>query len=343
LLNRNPSDQDREAPGKASKEARPGVQDEARDGRSLRLLHAVRSPRGLTPEQVRRIASRLDAAAVPVPRRSLVPVLAASALLLSAGTAAAWATGTLPRIPVLGSLFSSTRLSRPAPPHAMVASPGRSLAVAAPKEEALTAELDQLGEPDRTEASQAPRREDRAAGVSPASRRHVRVPPGPLAARPEPAAPQESHAARPEPTGPGEFSTAPSKIVPPSDSPIAREGESFGTVLRSWRRNHDHRAALSALDLHDHAFAGGQMTLESRLLRIEILLSDGRDREGLALLDRLALGSGTVPRSRELLTVRGELRIRAGRCADGRADLAPIGAGSDGFAKRARNALTHCP
>jgi hypothetical protein len=126
------------------------------------------------------------------------------------------------------------------------------------------------------------------------------------------------------------------------DNPIAQEGESFANVLRSWRRDHDGRAALSALDLHDGRFARGQMALESRLLRVEILLSQGRDGQALALLDRLALGNALVPRGRELLTVRGELRIKAGRCDDGRADLASIGDGTDAFAERARNALTHC-
>jgi len=126
------------------------------------------------------------------------------------------------------------------------------------------------------------------------------------------------------------------------DNPIAQEGESFARVLRSWRRDHDGRAALSALDLHDGRFSSGQMGLESRLLRVEILLSLGRDGAALALLDRLALGKGQVPRGRELLTVRGELRIKAGRCPDGRADLAAIGDGTDVLAERARNALTHC-
>jgi hypothetical protein len=112
--------------------------------------------------------------------------------------------------------------------------------------------------------------------------------------------------------------------------------------LRAWRRDHDDRAALAALDLHDRVFAAGQMVLESRLLRVEILLADRRDRGALALLDRLPLDQGNVPRSRELLTVRGELRIRAGRCDAGRADLASIGAGAGPLAERARNALTHC-
>ena len=127
------------------------------------------------------------------------------------------------------------------------------------------------------------------------------------------------------------------------DSPIVREGESFATVLRRWRRVHDGQAALAALDLHDRSFVRGQMALESRLLRVEILLFEHRDHDALAILDGLPLGKVSLPRGGELLTVRGELRVKAGRCDDGRADLAAVLGGSDILAERARNALTHCP
>ncbi len=85
------------------------------------------------------------------------------------------------------------------------------------------------------------------------------------------------------------------------------------------------------------------MALESRLLRVEILLSEHRDHDALAILDGLPLGKVNLPRGRELLTVRGELRVKASRCDDGRADLAAVLGGSDILAERARNALTHCP
>jgi len=326
LLNRNPFDQDRAALGKTG--------EEARDERGLRLLHRVRSPRGLTSEQVRRIASRLDATVLPVRRRSLLPVLAAVALLLSAGTAAAWATGTLPRLPVVGALFTRPPNVPRSPAVAMARAPIRPLEVAAPKEQAPPASVpDEIGGLEGTEGSQPRRREGGPASLAPAGRRRASPSPAPPATRPRPTAPQEP------PTVP---STVPGTTPLAVDSPIARESESFANVLRSWRRDHDDRTAMSALDLHDRLFASGQMALESRLLRVEILLSRGSNREALALLDRLSLGKGNVPRGPELLTVRGELRIKAGRCDDGRADLASIAAGSDGLAQRARNALTHC-
>jgi hypothetical protein len=315
LLNPNPFDEDRAAPENA--------EEKAQEKRALRLLHGVRHLRGLTPEQVRQIASRLDAAVVPVRRRSLLPVLAILALLLSAGTAVAWTTGTLRRLPVVRALFTSVRMARRPPSPAMAGATVRPMENAAPEERPPTAD------PEELEAWKPPRREDNPASVPPPGRRRASNAPAALAARREPAAS-------------GESSKPPATAPLSADNPIAREGESFANVLRSWRRDHDGRAALSALDLHDRGFALGQMALESRLLRVEILLSEGRDRDALALLDQLALGKANVPRGRELLTVRGELRIKAGRCDDGRADLASIGGGTDGLAERARNALTYC-
>lgn len=306
MLNRNPSDDHR------------ATLDQAQDERGRRLLQDARGLRGLTPDQVRRIASRLEAAAVPARRRRLVPVAATLGVLLSAGTALAWATGTLPRLPVVGALFSlhSPGARAPRPPAGVRAAP-RSTGVAAPVEQPAVAIS---GDPEATAPSRAAN-----TAAPPVRRRGV-------LARPAPG-----------PDGPREQIPSVSSPTPAPDNPIVREGESFATALRRWRRDHDSQAALAALDLHDRSFPGGQMALESRLLRVEILLSEHRDHDALAILDGLPLGQVNLPRGRELLTARGELRIKAGRCADGRADLAAILGGSDSLAERARNALTHCP
>ena len=314
MLTPNPFDEDRSAPEKAG--------EKAQKERGLHLLHGARSLRGLTPEQVRRIACRLEAAVVPVRRRSLLPGLAILVFLLSAGTAVAWTTGTLRRFPAVRALFASNRIARRPP--SLVTAPAAvgPIEIAAPREQAPTAR------PEALEAPTPPRREDSPTSVPPVRRRASNAPAA-RAARPEPAAERKS-------------SKLPITTPLMPDNPISREGESFANVLRSWRRDHDGRNALANLDLHDRRFARGQMALESQLLRVEILLSEGRDREALAVLDQLALGKGNVPRGRELLTVRGELRIKAGRCDDGRADLGSIGGGTDGLAERARNALTYC-
>jgi hypothetical protein len=135
---------------------------------------------------------------------------------------------------------------------------------------------------------------------------------------------------------------AASKPAPPED-PIAMENRSFMAVLARWHRDHDAPGALTMLELHEHRFPHGQMRLEARLLRAEILLQQGREREGLALLDGVALTG--LPRGRELETVRGELRIKVGRCAEGRRDLAEVLAkgSTDALGRRAAAAILLCP
>lgn len=84
------------------------------------------------------------------------------------------------------------------------------------------------------------------------------------------------------------------------------------------------------------------MQWAARLLRAEILLQLGREREGLGLLDGVSLSG--IPRGRELATVRGELRIKYGRCAEGRRDLDAVLAkdATDELGRRAARAISLC-
>ena len=126
-------------------------------------------------------------------------------------------------------------------------------------------------------------------------------------------------------------------------NPILEESRSFSAAIERWHRERDGSAALAALDAHERRFPAGHLQPEARLLRAEILLANGRERESLALLDRVMLQGS--PRARELFTVRGELRIKLGRCSEGRADLDEVLAKGvvDDFAKRATQAIRHCP
>jgi hypothetical protein len=128
----------------------------------------------------------------------------------------------------------------------------------------------------------------------------------------------------------------------PVENPVLAESRVFSVAIERWHRAHNPTAALAALDEHDRRFPAGHFQTESRLLRAEILLSQGREREGLALLDRLNLAGS--PRARALFTVRGELRIKLGRCSEGRADLDQVVSKgvSDSFGKRAAEAMGHC-
>ena len=127
------------------------------------------------------------------------------------------------------------------------------------------------------------------------------------------------------------------------ENPIVAESRSFATVIEPWHRTHNAGATLALLDAHERRYPSGHMRLESRVLRAEIFWAQGRESEALDVLDSLSLSG--IPRARELQTVRGELRIKAGRCAEGRRDLGDVleKGVADALAKRATRAISHCP
>ena len=136
---------------------------------------------------------------------------------------------------------------------------------------------------------------------------------------------------------------APPPAADKEENPLVAESRSFATVIEPWHRTRNASATLALLDAHERRYPGGHMRLESRVLRAEIYLSQGRESEALGVLDSLSLSG--IPRARELQTVRGELRIKAGRCAEGKRDLGEVLEKSvaDALAKRAAQAISHCP
>jgi outer membrane PBP1 activator LpoA protein len=131
--------------------------------------------------------------------------------------------------------------------------------------------------------------------------------------------------------------------VAKAQNPIVAESQSLASVIEPWHRTHNASTALALLDAHEQRYPNGNMRLETRVLRAEIYLAQGRETEALAVLDSVALSG--IPRARELQTVRGELRIKAGRCPEGKRDLSDVLEKSvaDSLAKRAAQALHHCP
>jgi len=129
-------------------------------------------------------------------------------------------------------------------------------------------------------------------------------------------------------------------VVPQAPSSEAR---SLADALALWRRDGNADAALAMLAVHDRRYPRGVFAVESKIARAEILLALGRRPEALAVLDSLTLQG--LPRARELETIRGELRVDAGRCPGARVDLADVlrGTSDDEFRKRASRALAQCP
>ena len=114
-------------------------------------------------------------------------------------------------------------------------------------------------------------------------------------------------------------------------------------ALARWRHDGKAEAALALLTVHERRYPQGALSGEARVARAEILLALSRKEQALAVLDSLTLTS--LPRARELATLRGELRAQAGRCQDARADLARVlsNTATDDLGKRASRALAVCP
>jgi hypothetical protein len=335
--------------------------------RGIGFLHRARPLCGLPSGAFARIERRLAQPASKPRRRPLLLAAATLGLLLVAGTAFAVASGGLAHLPVVGpwlapspTVSPTPRASKPrharpsAQPPAPLAAPSSPTepvtapaergtdvaAVAAPPPAPPLAPNGSAG----AGASAAPPAvlprpsgngdtATPAIGAKPASpvvRKVVLAnpPPSPAPAGPAPATAQPT----------------PAPVVPaPAVEPILDESRSLSAAIERWHRDRAASAALGALDEHDRRFANGRLRMEARLLRAEILLAQGREREGLALLDQVTLAGS--PRARELFTVRGELRIKLGRCREGRADLDEVLAKgmADAFARRATEALRHCP
>lgn len=300
----------------------PG-EDKALYRRGLGFLKQARNLRGLPDAAFVRIERRLERPERARRGRPWVLATATVVVVLLAGAALAVAHVGWRGLPFVGRFFGE----RMAP--SRIQAPARTPKSAAPK---LGIAVVPVTRPDeKPVAPEVPP----AAGVAAATDEAAAAPPR-KATTP---APRKLAVRTAEPAP----AAAAPEVAPMAENPILAESRSFAAALERWHRDHDGRAALATLDAHDRQFPAGHLMPESRLLRAEILLAEGRELQGLALLDRLTL-SGS-PRARELFTVRGELRIKQGRCREGKADLDEVLAKgvADVFARRAVEALHHCP
>jgi uncharacterized protein YjiS (DUF1127 family) len=280
----------------------------ARTRRAMEFLWQARKLGGLSPAAIERIERSIETAGDKPRPRVLRLAAAVAVVAVLAGATFAMAHGGWQNLPFVGPLFGPPAQkvrSSAVSTHPSPASAKKNLAVIVPAEAA----------PPPKEAA-VPSEPKRMPALRKAGSERTTVDRAPSAA---PLAPEVAV------------------------DPILAESQSFAAAIERWHRDRDGRGALAALDTHEQRFPAGRLGVEARVLRAEILLSSGNERDSLMILDRMSLAG--APRARELLTVRGELRIKLGRCADGRADLEEVlrkGA-ADGFAKRAAQALEHCP
>jgi len=284
--------------------------------------------------QVQRIEKRLDGRALRKRPAFRLVVAAGLAVALCAGGTFAVAHLGLRRLPIVGSLFPDPRATAPAPKTARTSPPrGESREDApapaggpAPTQAPARAIVPAIEEPaSPLLAPSVSRAAGPAGGLAGLRDRPQRLVDGPR---------------KTAPRAPNEMAQAENR---PATDPLLMESQSLSVALAKWHRDHDGRAALELLDGHEGRFPAGQLKVEAVLLRAEILLEEGRDREALRLLDSVPLRD--LPRARELQTVRGELRMKFGRCPEGRRDLEAVRAqdGTDDFGRRATRAFRACP
>jgi hypothetical protein len=304
----------------------------------LGFLHQARKVRDLDAVRVERIARRLRRPAARPRRALLLPALLALALVMVAGATLATAQGGLSALPIVGSLFAPKPAPPPAPPHA-----GHARAL--PRKSGWDPRSD-ISTPAPAATAPLPEQVPPAALPEPA----------PIAQPAHAAAPALAHReasdkvvfqdARPHLGDDGHTvarpAEAPARNAGTEDA-IVTESRAFAGVIESWRRQRDAGTALILLETYERRYPAGHMQLEARVLRAEIYLAQDRNDAALAVLDAVSLPG--LPRARELQTVRGELRVKAGRCREARADLGDVlGANlTDALAKRATQALAHCP
>jgi hypothetical protein len=320
----------------ADRKSHSAESNEALLQEGLTFLHQARDTRGLHPWQVELIERRLFERGVRSRRRALWPALAALALILAASATLAVAQGGLRALPLIGALFAPPSVPATAPTKpdkrrrpAMPKLPAEDRSAANPS--GLAPSLAPTSEP---ASYPAPVPEAVSAEALQAPVRQATIVPRPLALR----APLTTR------EGAGlEETPAATVSVAKGANPIVAESYSFASVIEPWHRTHNANSALALLDAHEQRYPNGHMRLETRVLRAEIYLAQGHESEALAVLDSVALAG--LPRGRELQVVRGELRIKAGRCPEGRKDLGDVleKGVADPLAKRALRAIHHCP
>jgi hypothetical protein len=316
------------------------------------FLHQARRVRDLDPAEVDRIARRLRTRSVRARRTIRWPALAMVGVLMVVGATVSLAMGGLRALPIVGTLLARQTQpggetgSRPAlkvsKKSASEPKPGQ-LMVPTPLPTAVIPEAS--APPAASPALPIERRRPVQFVASPGTGAMVKSAGAPLVDRRESTRTLAWSAAKPSGKG-GSASVPllqPSPTTPPAEDPIVAESRSFASVIVLWRRDRDPGRALALLDGHDQRYPSGPLRAEAHILRAELYLSQGQRAEALSILDGMSLSR--LPRARELLTVRGELRVETGRCAEARGDLGLVLEKdlSDSLSKRATQALSHCP
>lgn len=155
-----------------------------------------------------------------------------------------------------------------------------------------------------------------AAAVMPPPSAHPRA----IAEVPPPAPAQASHVRAPER---GANAEAQASVG----------AELIASAFRDLRSRGDASAALRSLDDYDRRFPKGVLRSESRVARVEALLTLDRRKEALRLLETAEGGSALT---RDVRVTRGELLVESDRCAGALRDFDSVLAARDSDAAGGR-------
>ena len=251
-------------------------------------------------------------------RRPLQIAIAVVVVMLAGATFAAFQRFVLSRLAARVVTSAPSEPTRPA--HALVARPisvAEADTVPAP---ARTAPIERrrriVASAAPSDAPTTPRPAVAALPAPPA----VAALPAPPAVAALPAPPAVAALSVPRPRWPVD-DAHPTPLAPAAaDEQTPTEAHLLARAISHLRGDHDAAAALADLADYDRRFPSGLLEQEVLRIRTEALLDVGHDQEALARLDERAADALTRP----LLLLRGELRARAGRCAEALRDLGPL-------------------
>ncbi|MDX2019612.1 MAG: tetratricopeptide repeat protein [Deltaproteobacteria bacterium] len=109
---------------------------------------------------------------------------------------------------------------------------------------------------------------------------------------------------------------------PAGPSSLAQESRLLGEAITALRKDNSPTLALQRLDEYAQRFPAGELGAEARHTKVQALLMQKRTAPALALLDEMTFSSRA--RDMEALTLRGELRAQAHRCAQAEEDFATV-------------------
>ena len=283
-------------------------------GAALRRVREATEP---SDTALARVARRVNAAVAPRTRGQLIwRLVIAAALIMATGSAVCAALNRWRRANAEAEAAAAPRAAAEPVSVKRAHRRGHKGVLAAQAAEPAT-QGPEMEPPDEAPVPELPDEPQTTAPVS--------MPPAAVVALPAPAAPQVVAAVPgPVPARPSHARAAERRA--PAEAAASVGAELIASAFRDLRSRGDATAALHSLDDYDRRFPNGVLRSESRVARVEALLTLDRRKEALRLLEA-AGGGGAL--TRDVRVTRGELLAESNRCADAVRDFDAVLAARD--------------